>query len=63
MNVLLRFLFRFLEVIFFVGIAGSLVVLAITTVEDIVVLFEKDEPAPGTTSAVATQRSAAAHTD
>ena len=48
MQSLLLLLFRFLEVLFLVGVAGSLVVLVITTVEDLMVLFEKDAPAPGT---------------
>jgi hypothetical protein len=55
MGPLLQILFRFLEVIFFVGIAGSVIVLVITTVEDMAVLFEKDAPAPGTTSVSATR--------
>jgi hypothetical protein len=47
----LLILFRFLEALFFVGMVGSAVVLCITTVEDLRVLFEKDEPAPGTGAA------------
>jgi hypothetical protein len=58
MDIALKFLFRFLEVLFFVGIAGSVIVLVITTVEDLAVLFEKDAPAPGTTAGVMTQTSA-----
>ena len=46
MTVLLLF-FRFLEVLFFVGILGSAIVIVITTVEDFAVLFERDERAPG----------------
>lgn len=42
--------FRFLEALFLIGMAGSVVVLAITTVEDLAILFERDEPAPGITS-------------
>jgi hypothetical protein len=48
MTTLLHFVFRFLEIIFIVGLVGSLLVICITTVEDLKVLFEKDEPAPGT---------------
>jgi hypothetical protein len=48
MQSLLLLLFRFLEIIFLIGVAGSLLVLVITTVEDLAVLFEKDAPAPGT---------------
>jgi hypothetical protein len=55
MQSLLLLLFRFLEIIFLIGVAGSLVVLVIATVEDLAVLFEKDAPAPGTTSPVAAQ--------
>ena len=47
MTTALLIFFRFLEIAFFVGIAGSLIVVCITTVEDLFVLFEKDEPAPG----------------
>jgi hypothetical protein len=50
MTTLLHFVFRFLEVCFMVGLIGSLLVICITTVEDLKVLFEKDVPAPGTLS-------------
>jgi hypothetical protein len=49
MNPLLVLLFRLLEILFLLGIAGSLVVIAVTTVEDFALLFQKDEPALGTT--------------
>jgi hypothetical protein len=42
-------LFRVLEILFFLGIAGSVVVIAITTVQDMGLLFEEDEPS-GTTA-------------
>lgn len=44
---MLQWIFRILIGMFLVGIVGSLVVVCITTVEDLFVLFEKDEPAPG----------------
>jgi hypothetical protein len=50
MNSLLSLLFRVLEVLFLVGMAGSLIVILITTVEDLALLFQKDEPAPGATA-------------
>lgn len=43
----LLILFRVLEALFLIGLVGSVIVLAITTVEDIAILFERDEPAPG----------------
>ena len=49
MTALLIF-FRVLEALFLIGIAGSVIVLVITTVEDLAILFERDEPAPGITS-------------
>jgi len=45
---MLHYIFKFLEIIFIIGMVGSLAVIAITTVEDLKILFEKDEPAPGT---------------
>jgi hypothetical protein len=48
MNPALLILFRLLEGLFAIGIAGSVIVLCIATVEDVKVLFEKDKPAPGT---------------
>jgi hypothetical protein len=46
----LLILFRILEGLFLVGMVGSVVVLAITTVEDLAILFERDEPALGITA-------------
>lgn len=43
----LLILFRVLEALFLIGLVGSVIVLAITTVEDLAILFERDEPAPG----------------
>lgn len=43
----LLILFRVLEGLFLIGLVGSVIVLAITTVEDLAILFERDEPAPG----------------
>lgn len=37
---------RFLEAIFFLGMAGSVVVLLLTTIEDVETLTESDEPNP-----------------
>jgi hypothetical protein len=45
---LLHYVFKVLEILFFVGLVGSLGVICITMVEDLKILFEKDEPAPGT---------------
>jgi hypothetical protein len=45
---MLHFIFKFLEIIFLIGMVGSLAVICITMVEDLKILFEKDEPAPGT---------------
>lgn len=50
MNSLLPLLFRVLEILFLVGIVGSLIVIVVTTVEDVGLLFQKDEPAPGATT-------------
>ena len=36
---------RILETLFFVGMAGSVVVLLLTTIEDVETLTESDEPA------------------
>ena len=47
MSSVLQWLFRILVVMFLIGIVGSLVVVCITTVEDFLVLFEKDAPAQG----------------
>ncbi len=38
------FCMRLLEVIFFLGIAGSSIVVVLSFVEDIQELFDKDEP-------------------
>ena len=43
----LLILFRLLEALFLIGLVGSVIVLAITTVDDLAILFERDEPAPG----------------
>lgn len=43
----LLILFRVLEGLFLLGLVGSVIVLAITTVEDLAILFERDQPAPG----------------
>lgn len=50
MTALLIF-FRILEAMFLLGIVGSVIVVVITTVEDLAILFERDAPAPGITSA------------
>jgi hypothetical protein len=44
MNGVLIFFMRALEVLFFAGLAGSAIVVAISFVEDIVVLFEPNKP-------------------
>lgn len=44
---MLQWIFRILIGMFLVGMVGSLIVVCITTVEDLFVLFEKDEQAPG----------------
>jgi len=43
MSIALLFGMRLLEVLFFVGIAGSAIVVAIATWEDMQELFRKDE--------------------
>jgi hypothetical protein len=50
MSAVLAVLFRLLEVLFFVGIAGSMIVIVITTVQDFGLLFEADEPPTGTSA-------------
>ena len=35
---------RFLETMFFLGMAGSVIVLLLTTIEDVETLTESDEP-------------------
>ena len=37
---------RFLEAMFFLGMAGSTLVLLLTTIEDVETLTESDEPTP-----------------
>jgi len=44
MTSVLIFCMRVLEVLFMVGLAGSAIVVAISFVEDIGVLFERDRP-------------------
>jgi hypothetical protein len=55
MTALLLF-FRFLEALFLIGIVGSLILVVITTVEDLAVLFEPDEPAPGIETSERTEK-------
>jgi hypothetical protein len=43
MSIILLFLMRLLEVAFFVGLAGSAVVVLISFVEDFAELFERDK--------------------
>jgi len=45
MNPLIAVLIRILEGMFVAGMAGSAIVLVLTTIEDIGTLMEKDEPA------------------
>ena len=40
-------LVRILEVLFIVGVIGSAVVWVLTTVEDVVTLFKRNEPSGG----------------
>lgn len=48
MTTALIILFRVLEVMFLLGVGISMVIVIITTIEDLRVLFEKDTPPPGT---------------
>ena len=45
MNVLIMVLVRILETMFLVGLAGSTIVLVLTTIEDMATMLEKDMPA------------------
>jgi hypothetical protein len=47
-NLLVTVLIKVLEGMFLAGVAGSALVLAITTVEDFYTLLEPDEPEEGT---------------
>ena len=47
MDVLIAALVRILEVMFFVGMAGSAVVWLLTTVEDVENMFARDEASGG----------------
>jgi len=44
MDLLILFGVRILEVLFAIGVVGSVVVLVLTTIEDIETLTESDEP-------------------
>ena len=44
MEAILSLLFKLLELLFFAGMAGSAIVIMITTVEDLKILFHSDEP-------------------
>jgi hypothetical protein len=46
MNLVLLIPFRLLEGLFAIGIAGTVIVLCIATVEDMKLFFEKDKPSP-----------------
>ena len=48
MDLLVLIAVRVLETMFFVGMAGSTIVLLLTTVEDVETLTESDEPTPTT---------------
>ena len=48
MNLLVTALIKVLEGMFLVGMAGSAIVIAITTVEDFFTLFEREHPEEGT---------------
>jgi hypothetical protein len=47
MDVLIAVLVRIVEIMFFVGLAGSAVVWLLTTVEDVENMFSGEEPAGG----------------
>lgn len=53
MNAVLLTIFRVLEVLFFAGVIGSLLVVVVTTIEDFGEIFTKDEAATGTVTAQA----------
>jgi hypothetical protein len=44
MTFILTVLIRILETMFLVGLAGSTVVLVLTTIEDVNMMLQKDEP-------------------
>jgi hypothetical protein len=44
MNILVAILIRIVEVMFVVGVAGSAIVVVLTSVEDFRMLFEKETP-------------------
>ena len=46
MDLLVRIGVRILETMFFLGVAGSAVVVLLTIVEDVETLAESDDPAP-----------------
>jgi hypothetical protein len=52
MHALGLFLMHFITTLFFIGLAGSAIVIAISFVEDFRELFGPDEPASETTKAV-----------
>ncbi len=47
MDMLISVLVRILEVMFFVGVAGSAVVWLLTTVEDVENMFSREKPTGG----------------
>ena len=47
MNILVAILIRVVEVMFVVGVAGSAIVVVLTSVEDFRMLFEKETPPAG----------------
>jgi hypothetical protein len=49
MNILVAILIRVVEVMFVVGVAGSAIVVVLTSVEDFRMLFEKETPSGGKT--------------
>lgn len=51
MHVLDTFLIHVITVLFFIGLAGSVIVIAISFVEDFHELFGPDEPGSGTVGA------------
>jgi hypothetical protein len=49
MNILVGILIRIVEVMFVVGVAGSAIVVVLTSAEDFRMLFEKETPSDRTT--------------
>ena len=49
MESILSAIVRFLELLFFVGIGGSVLVIAVVVLKDVPDIFEEDAPAPVTT--------------